>query len=56
MDFDIIEEGGLCDFCGTPITFLDDDWTVCNKCRAEYSNMDYTGDINIDQESEEDSL
>lgn len=51
MTFDIIEEGEPCDFCGTPIKFLDDDWAICPNCQAEYSNMDYNhGDIDVDKE------
>ena len=51
MTFDIAEEGEPCDFCGTPIEFLDDDWMVCPNCQAEYSNMDYIhGDIHEDLE------
>ena len=50
MSFDISEEGEPCDFCGKPIEFLDDDWVRCTICGAEYSNMDYAGDVNIDDE------
>jgi hypothetical protein len=50
MSFDISEEGEPCDFCGMPIEFLDDDWVRCATCGAEYSNMDYTGDVNIEDE------
>jgi predicted amidophosphoribosyltransferase len=51
MTFDIIEEGTPCDFCGKPVEFFDDDWTVCPNCHAEYSSMDYIhGDIHEDLE------
>jgi rubrerythrin len=41
-NFDELEEGELCEFCGNPIAFLDDDWAVCPTCQAEYTNMDYS--------------
>ena len=40
-NFDVLEDGAPCDFCGNPISFNDDDWAVCETCRAEYTNMDY---------------
>ena len=40
-EFDVLEDGAPCDFCGNPISFNDDDWAVCETCRAEYTNMDY---------------
>ena len=40
-NFDVLEDGASCDFCGNPISFRDDDWAVCETCQAEYSNMDY---------------
>ena len=50
MSFDVMEEGTPCDYCGQPVGFMDDDEVVCPTCRAEYSNMDYTGDeINEDE-------
>lgn len=42
--FDALKEGESCEFCGRPVTFLDDDWMVCPNCSAEYSNMDDVGD------------
>ncbi len=45
MTYDIAEEGEPCDFCGTHVAFADDDWVRCPNCGAEYSNMDYTGDL-----------
>ncbi len=50
MSFDNLEEGMACDLCGRPVEFMDDDETVCPTCRAEYSNMDYTGDEIIEDE------
>jgi len=50
MTFDISEEGEPCDFCGKPVEFIDDDWVRCTTCGAEYSNMDFTGDVNIENE------
>ena len=50
MSFDNLKEGMACDFCGQPVEFADQDWTVCPTCRAEYSNMDYTGDGIIEDE------
>ncbi len=50
MTFDISEEGEPCDFCGKPVEFIEDDWVRCTTCGAEYSNMDYTGDVNIEDE------
>ena len=50
MTFDISEEGEPCDFCGKPVEFIEDDWVRCTTCGAEYSNMDYTGDVNIEVE------
>jgi hypothetical protein len=41
-NFDELEEGEACDFCGNPISFRDDDWAVCPTCQAEYTNMDYS--------------
>jgi uncharacterized Zn finger protein (UPF0148 family) len=41
-NFDELEEGDFCDFCGNPISFRDDDWAVCPTCQAEYTNMDYS--------------
>lgn len=41
-NFDELEEGEACDFCGNPISFRDDDWAVCPTCHAEYTNMDYS--------------
>jgi hypothetical protein len=50
MSFDNLEEGMPCDFCGLPVNFLDDDWTICPTCKAEYSNMDYTcEEVNDDE-------
>jgi uncharacterized Zn ribbon protein len=46
-DFDELEDGSECDYCSNPISFRDDDWTVCPTCRAEYSNMDY---VEVDTE------
>lgn len=46
-DFDVLEEGELCEFCGNPISFNDDDWAVCETCQAEYTNMDYA-DVDIE--------
>lgn len=43
MSFDVIEDGTPCDYCGQPVGFLEDDWTVCPTCRAEYINMDFEG-------------
>jgi hypothetical protein len=43
MSFDVMEEGTPCDYCGQPVGFMDDDWTVCSSCRAEYINMDFEG-------------
>ncbi len=49
MDGDISEEGEPCEFCGTPIRFLDDDWAICPNCQTEYRNMDYVGgDIDVE--------
>jgi hypothetical protein len=45
MTSDISEEGEPYEFCGTPISFLDDDWTVCPNCQAEFRNMDYVGGV-----------
>ena len=50
MSFDVQEEGTACDFCGQPVGFMDDDEAVCPTCRAEYSNMDYTGDEIVEDE------
>ena len=50
MSFDVMEEGTPCDYCGQPVGFMDDDEVVCPTCRAEYSNMDYTGDEIIEDE------
>ena len=50
MSFDNLEEGMACDFCGQPVGFMDDDEAACPTCRAEYSNMDYTGDEIIEDE------
>ncbi len=50
LTFDISEEGEPCDFCGKPVEFIEDDWVRCTTCGAEYSNMDYTGDVNIEVE------
>ena len=50
MSFDNLEEGIACDFCGQPVKFADQDWTVCPTCRAVHSNMDYTGDEIIEEE------
>jgi hypothetical protein len=41
-EFDILEDGAPCDFCGNPISFNDEDWAVCETCQAEYTNMDFT--------------
>jgi len=46
-NFDVLEEGEPCDFCGNPISFNDDDWAVCETCQAEYTNMDYA-DVDIE--------
>ena len=43
MSFDVMDEGTLCDYCGQPVGFMDDDWAVCPSCRTEYINMDYEG-------------
>ena len=40
-EFDVLEDGAPCDFCGNPISFNDEDWAVCETCQAEYTNMDY---------------
>jgi uncharacterized Zn finger protein (UPF0148 family) len=51
MSFDDTEEGEPCDFCGLPVSFSEDDWTICPTCKAEYSNMDYTcEEVNDDEE------
>ena len=52
-NFDELEEGDFCDFCGNPISFLDDDWAVCPSCQAEYSNMDYHGTQHEDELTQE---
>ncbi len=41
-DFDELEDGTECDYCGNPISFNDEDWAVCETCQAEYTNMDFT--------------
>ncbi len=41
-DFDELEDGSDCDYCGSQISFRDDDWAVCPTCHAEYTNMDFT--------------
>ena len=46
-EFDVLEDGTECDFCGNPISFNDEDWAVCETCQAEYSNMDY---VEVDTE------
>jgi len=46
-NFDVLEDGSCCDFCGNPISFNDDDWAVCETCQAEYTNMDY---VEVDTE------
>jgi hypothetical protein len=46
-NFDVLEDGAPCDYCGNPISFNDDDWAVCETCQAEYSNMDY---VQVDTE------
>ena len=45
VSIDIIEDGTPCDYCGTLITFYDDDFTICPECGNEFWNMDYTGEF-----------
>ena len=39
-----MKDNELCEFCGMPVQFFDDDWMRCSIRGAEYSNMGYTGD------------
>lgn len=45
MGVDVSEEGTPCDYCGTPIEFLDDDWMVCPGCGEEFFSMDYHDEL-----------
>lgn len=45
VSIDIIEDGTPCDYCGTLITFYDNDFTICPECGNEFWNMDYTGEF-----------
>jgi hypothetical protein len=44
MSLESIEEGSPCDYCGTPIEFLDENFALCPVCQNEFYNMDYVGE------------
>jgi len=48
MGVDVSEEGTPCDYCGTPLFFGDDDWTVCPVCEEEFLNMDYYDELSTE--------
>ena len=48
MGVDVSEEGAPCDYCGTPLSFGDDDWTVCPEGEAEFLNMDYYDELSTE--------
>ena len=40
MTIDALENGELCDYCGTPIFFNGESMTDCPKCGAEWVNAE----------------
>lgn len=48
MGVDVSEEGAPCDYCGTPLSCGDDDWTVCPECEEEFLNMDYYDELSTE--------